>query len=394
MNWTFLLSILLLTPTSQASQNENFNMLWVPINHRPPMIKLMRAQFEPFALQITHAPVNPEQHPNPFGVSTFDWNVGHHLPKEGEEPGPAPDINYFQDASWYLGLVLQNKLPDIFLIGGHFANSLGWMSPNEKVFLYAETLSEMPKRHPAAKLVFDHVKLAILGGCHSMTNLQPHGPHGEYLSPAEIFEKYTYGSDQIKSQLIGTGGDEWTLKGYRNRLYDDEHDFTLFANREDCKDPEGPNLCKRAYLNRVFPTRSLWDPEEPFNGPRRWKKLFPNAYLVLGYSTGSPPEEIREEILKLAIKNTEIQLNKTGSSRVNEYSHHIIQTIVSDHTPDPVRREVITEFRIQWTKATAALNGGRASGSITPAYPDLDANGVFSIPVAGRTLTYYPYEKR
>jgi hypothetical protein len=73
---------------------------------------------------------------------------------------------------------------------------------------------------------------------------------------------------------------------------------------------------------------------------------------------------------------------------------NIIGTIVAPQTDETLRKKVIEALRKNWTIQTYKMNRERPSGSITPAYPDLDANGVFNVHVSKDTPLYAPYEDR
>ena len=73
-----------------------------------------------------------------------------------------------------------------------------------------------------------------------------------------------------------------------------------------------------------------------------------------------------------------------------------METIVDPNTPPDLRKTVIESVRKNWTIVTYAQNRGRPSGSITPALPELDKNGIFNVSVPGSkdTPLYAPYEVR
>jgi hypothetical protein len=73
---------------------------------------------------------------------------------------------------------------------------------------------------------------------------------------------------------------------------------------------------------------------------------------------------------------------------------NIIGTIVAPQTDETLRKKVIEALRKNWTIQTYRMNRKRPSGSITPAYPDLDANGSFNVRVSKDTPRYAPYEDR
>ena len=379
-------------------------VLWVPINPRPPtrnlLIQELGQSFKESTLTITPkvtvttAPANSTKTPNPFKVTKEDFYAGFHLPLTGPQ-GPVPTIQP-ADAAWFTEQVRKNEFADVFFIGGHHVISMGWQSPGENAFVYAPTLLDTLERYPDARKYFNHIKIAILWGCNTLTNLQPHGDHGEYLSPEVIKTRYE-SSDAEAKRLFGLPkSGPFSVRAYQQHLYDsygpnsgpDEYAWTKKASDEKCSAP-GPYNCEVLNLNRVFPARYMWSPEEPYNEPMNAKKMFPNAYLVLGYSSGSPPEETRARIFKIALDETRKELKK--KSHLAKYAPNVLYAIISDHTPDLDRKDVIEELRKQWTLSTYKHNRGRPSGSVTPAYPQLDDNGIYNIEVDKFAPTFAPY---
>jgi hypothetical protein len=174
------------------------------------------------------------------------------------------------------------------------------------------------------------------------------------------------------------------------------YEYTRKASSEKCKGTtlEPYKTCEVTNLERTLPDYGLWDGTLRYNGAARYKEVFRNAYLVLGYNSASPSEETRVIIFKNALKNAYTALNKGLKPSDAGYVHNLLREIVDGETPTERRMRVIEALRAAWTKSTYASNRNRPSGSITPALPELDKSGVFNVWVSEDTPLFAPYEQR
>lgn len=431
-----LICLLASTAVSSAfADSPAVKLLWAPIN-RTATYKLLESEYELGQilggqtvyprLETIVAPVNPYKNPNPFAIADHDFAVGNNLPSPGLERGPVPKVKE-ADALWFDDLVRKGDLPDVFLVGGHHVISEGWHDDPESMFLFMPTLMETLRTHPAAKQVFDHMKFAVLWGCNTMTNLEPRADDGAFLDSAEIKAAYESG-DEGKNRMIGLRADGSvktnSMEFYKSRLAREygpnsgHYEYTRSAKAERCKGPGKYENCEITNLERIFPDSFLYDGEHRMNEPYRMKQIFPKAYLVLGFSSASPSEERRATILGKTLDNARDSLNKGKFPNDAGYIKNILYVLTADETPAELRKTVIQEIRKQWTIATTIMNPSpangkaRPSGSVTPAFPELDANGIF--PIGGKELqaelkrrgatkldfdptdapTFAPYEKR
>ena len=402
-----------LTPVSMAVEASHpaVKLLWVPTNRTATNV-VLKKEFEAEVygssilsvkpdLEITTAPFTAGEHPNPFGITDKDFNTGWFLSHPDETQGPVPTIAP-ADAAWFDELIAKNKIPDVFEVGGHHVISEGWHSDNEHHFLFAPTFIDALNTYPSIRTVFDHVKVAFLWGCNTMTNLEPHGLNGEFLSTSQIKDIYD-GSPEGRLRMIGLSKPNGaplynSVEFYKQRLNSEygknsrRWEYTRIKSEETCKGPYTD--CRVTDLERVMPESFLWDGTHRFNEPIRMKQIFRKAYLVLGFSSASPSEERRAFILQTTMDRTRAALNAGKKDTDLSYIRNVLYTIESDDTPTRLRKEVIEEVRKQWTIATNEYNADRPSGSITPAFPDLDKNGVFNVVVSKRTPAYAPYEAR
>ena len=404
-------------------------LLWVPTN-RAATNGVLTSEFEKEVyaagatyqvkphLEMTTAPSTAGQHPNPFGITDKDFNTGWFLTRKGQPQGPVPTIEPI-DATWFDTQVANKNLPEVFEIGGHHVISEGWHSDNEHQFMFHPTFLKTLETYPSARAMFDEVKLAVLWGCNTMTNLEPHAQpgdfkgaqEGDYLSPTQIGdptqigELYNSGSRLRMIGIIKPGAAPKlnSLEFYKQRLASEygpnspRFEYTRKASQENCSGPYQD--CPITDLERIMPDKFLFDGTHRFNEPWRMKRIFRHAYLVLGFSSASPSEEARARILQTTIDNARIALNKDKSghpiaSTDLSYIRNVLYTITNKDTPTALRKRVIQEVRKQWTIATFKMNRNRPSGSITPAFPDLDQNGVFNTVVSKDTPVHAPYEGR
>ena len=102
-----------------------------------------------------------------------------------------PQITEAQ-AQWFDRMVASGNLPDVFVVAGHQVISEGWHNHSETLFMFLPTLLSTLTKHPSARAFFDHIRIAVLWGCNTMTNLEPHGDNGEYLNPEQIKKLYFF----------------------------------------------------------------------------------------------------------------------------------------------------------------------------------------------------------
>ncbi|MBC7690997.1 MAG: hypothetical protein H7222_04460 [Methylotenera sp.] len=375
-------------------------LLWVPINRKATTVLLQKefTEDKSTTFEIVEAPVDPHKGINPFGVADKDFEVGMSLTLHSKDRGPVPQI-LGEDSQWFDSLIKEEKLPDVFLIGGHHVISEGWHNDPENKFVFMPTLLETLGKFPSAQRVFDNVKLAILWGCNTLTNLEPHAADGSYLSAEQIKTIHESGPEG-RRKMNGTSEKVNSLEFYKSRLareygpHGATYEYTRSAQRERCRGPGRYEDCYITNLERILPESFLYDGDHRVNEPHRMKQMFPNAYLVLGFSSASPSEEQRAEILQVALDRSEKVLNAGLASDSKDRVNHALKMIVDPATPHDVRLRIIEEVRKQWTIATYQMNRQRPSGSITPAFPELDKNGVFNYRVSKDAPTYLPYEAR
>lgn len=391
--------------TSFALQEETIKMLWVPTNRQATTNVLVNHIKNRF--QVIKAPfgVNASEK-NPFHGTYGDFDRGTSRPRAGEAVGDYPKVNAY-DASWFDGIAAQENLPKIFQIGGHHVIADGWEDGPEDWYIFAPTLRNTLAQYPKVKKVFDHIKLALLWGCNTLTNLEPHGPNGEYLSPEEIRRQYESGNSGKRRMLgLEDGGDVTvnTLEFYKQRLareygpnnHEGHFFYTRDASRERCVSPDGLNRCAPSNLDRIFPDSYLWDGSHAYNEAYQAKVMFPNARLVLGYSSASPDEETRGEHLRLTLKAAQATLNRGLSFGDSRYVNDIVSWIVSDDPSidEDYRKQIIQEVRKNWSREYQKMVWKLHAGSITPAYPELDRDGPFVEKLTNHINIYVPYEGR
>lgn len=323
-------------------------------------------------VKVTDIPAQPDGSVNPFLVSATDFLPGSYLPVAGQPKGEAPAPTA-KDVAWFTQQVQKNLLPDIFVIGGHHVISEGFESSAEIRYIFEPSLFKTVAQNADARAYFDNVKIAILWGCNTLTNLEPHGPDGSYLSPEQI--KATYESGPAgQAKMIGRGQVN-TLDFYKTRLLNEYGEdsgpekwaFTRDPKKEDCKGP-GPSLCDVANIDRVMPDVGLYDGTHRYNEAINMQQLFRNAYLVLGFSTASPPEEVRAVILQSAIQAASLKLNLADTN--------VLEVIMNPQRSVESRKAAIQALREAWEQTSYKGNRGRPSGSITPAFPDIDNGNV------------------
>jgi hypothetical protein len=388
-----LLGTLGLPSTEAIASGSDTQILWLPLS-RPWTLELLERDLQngELATNTITAPSSP----NPFALEPVDFRTGEHLafpvPRVGEAEGSVPAVSD-EDARWFTQLIRQGEAPDVFIVAGHHVLSEGFHNDAETAHLYLPTLFDTIAKHADAAKAFERVKLAILWGCNTLTNLEPHAANGAYLSPERIRSKFESGPAG-RRRAMGASRENNTLEFYKSRLaraYGPEghkYEYTRDEAAERCDGPGRFEHCRITNLERIMPDRGLYDGSHRFNNPYQMKRLFPNARLVLGFSSASPAEETRVKLLSRALQATYHDFPGLKS---------VFGAIVADGTPETLRMRVIESLRRHWALVTYAASG-KPAGSITPAYPELDADGVFNVDVHSGDKwigpTYSPYEER
>ena len=326
---------------------------------------------------------------NPFAVSKFSFQFGLTRQNTEIQMHQTPLLND-KMIKWFSDLERKNIKPDIFIINGHHYVGMGFQSDsvsetgklnqfNQSIdladrSLYLQTLIQSQKEFPVVKRFFESVKLVFIGGCEGLSNLEPKefGPSGRALTPAEIQQRYLNGETSVMS---GDVRQRTGLAYYKDDLvktYPGE--FTNNENEEVCLDKVNKLHCEIHDVNRILPVSGLWDGSHIYNMPFQMKKLFPNALGVFGFNTPSPR------------KPGPIWNAAFIEARKNSQTDNILLPLLSDDSDDTAKKQILQSLRVAWTKSTAALNKRyvngkliyRVSGSITPAFPDMDKNGIFA----------------
>jgi hypothetical protein len=324
----------------------------------------------------------PEDGANPFGISHYNFDVGPYR-LSPDERGKAPLITP-QAHKWFASQVAQGLVPDVVIIGGHHAPGLGWHShfiKNDNYYersLVSTRLFASARRFKVVRDYFANVKMAVIGGCWALANLEPHGRRGEYLSPSDIARIYFTGAPG-RAAMLGEVSDPHTLAFQRHEL------TTLYSNRykptaelEDCSRPT-KKYCHTFHVDRVLPDYALFDGSHTYNAASLMRRLFPNAAMVIGFHSPSPYANRAGAIYRSAFANAreDLRHERINGQPVASPLRALIDSGISKND----RRRILNSLRVQWTRATYRMNRGRTAGSITPAFPDLDADGLFA---------YYP----
>ncbi len=346
---------------------------------------------------------------NPFAVSRWGRQTG--LTRQnGEIKYDQTPVLTNRMTAWFEDLERKDIHPEVFIINGHHLVGMGFESDNtwetnvKSQFgetielanrsLYMQTIVRSREYHPVVKKFFDGIKLVFIGGCEGLTNLEPKefGLSGRALSSEEIKTKYFAGD---KNLLLGNVAQGTGLAGYKAdlvRVYPGEYTFN--DSDEVCVDKANGLHCEVHNVNRILPDSGLWDGQHMYNLPLQMKKLFPRAYAVFGFNTPSPTTP--GVIWKSTFNETREKL----------MLNNFFQPLLSDETPSNLKQEIIQRMRISWTRATQQLNKrsrngkvvNRISGSITPAFPELDKNGLFAYEVGAKDFAeapaFAPYEIR
>ncbi|MBC7742716.1 MAG: hypothetical protein H7061_10990 [Bdellovibrionaceae bacterium] len=326
---------------------------------------------------------------NPFAVSKYGFEVGSAF-VNGEFNEAGVPVFSAKMLDWFQELENKNIKPEVFIINGHHSIGLGFSSDAEWNMkdknqpersyelsmrsLYLPTILKSQQRFAVVKRFFENIKLAFIGGCEGLANLEPKefGVSGRALKLDEIKERYETGDRKIivGDKAAGTG-----LAHYKYDLATtyNEH-FTENASDEACFDSVLKRGCQVHHVERILPDSGLWSDSHPYNRPLQMKQLFPKAYAVFGFNTPSP---LRPGI---------IWENTFAEARRSSAVTNILAPILSDEISLAEKRNLVQKLRVAWTKSTLRLNKrgignkvvNRVSGSITPAFPELDANGIFA----------------
>ncbi len=326
---------------------------------------------------------------NPFAVSSYSHQFG--LTRQNSEihPEQTPLLNE-QMVKWFEDLERKQIKPDIFIINGHHLVGMGFQSDGMRETgqnnqfgqsidladrsLYLQTLVQSQKRYPVVKRFFESVKLVFVGGCEGLSNLEPKefGISGRALSPDEIKSRYLNGETSV---MAGDIHQRTGLAYYKDDLtqtYPGE--FTTDEKEEVCLDKINKLHCEVYDVNRILPVSGLWDGSHIYNMPLQMKNLFPNALGIFGFNTPSPT------------KPGPIWMATFSEARRNTQLNNVLLPLLSEDNDDVAKKQILQSLRVSWTKNTAALNKRymngkiiyRVSGSVTPAFPELDQNGIFA----------------
>lgn len=346
---------------------------------------------------------------NSFAASPWGFQTGNSRENNEIRDDLTPVLKNTK-LGWFEDLERQNIQPEIFIINGHHFVGLGFESDTswptdykdeygEKIVLpyssiFFQTLVESSKKHNIIKKFFSNIKLVFIGGCEGLTNLEPkeNGISGGALQPDEIFFKIHSGEKKL---MLGDATKGTGLLGYKDELVSlYPGDFTENEEDEICIDPVKKLHCEVFNVNRILPESGLWDGSHVYNRAYVMKRMFPNALAIFGFFTPSP------------LKPGPIWKAAFNSARDKLKRNNLLQPLLSNTTSVETKKEIIQKLRIAWTSSTQRLNKkmrkgvlvNRISGSITPAYPDLDINGLFAYEPGQKEFpeapAYAPYEVR
>jgi len=366
----------------------------------------IKAEYLPFQLpKVIPGPGEGTLEMNAFNITNEDYEYANHLVPNGQTPGPAPHI-LEKDALWFKQLVQQGVCPKFFVIAGHQVISHGWHNDAETKFMFLPTFLDTLTRYPEARKILNCVKVAILFGCNTMTNLEPHHEDGSAYSTSEIVQAYNSGPAG-KAKVIGTSEILNTLEFYRARLAREygpsnpEGHYDYYRNQKpDAEVAQKINFRGHAKhiienVDRVFPDEGMFDGR--YNYPVMMKKLFPNAAVVVGFSSASPNNNVATAIFAEVINATRVKVNKGMLPSNPHYIKNILYTLADEKSSETLKREIVASIRHYWPLMTYKMNRGRPSGSISPQFPDLDRDGI--IPPSARALirtsnmsAFGPYE--
>jgi hypothetical protein len=405
-SFSFFLITFFILESASFAQQKKVNILWGQFS-RPWTLDLVKSEIEkPVKLSDPTTAAHVDElnlnliPANPFNITDADFFLGLSRPYEGETVGAIPEISDAQ-AAWFDRAVAAGQLPDVFVVAGHQVISEGWHNDAERMFMFLPTLLQSLKNHKSAQIFFDHIRLAVLWGCNTMTDLEPHGPNGEYLTPEQIKTIYNSGP-KGRLQVIGAVDKVNTLEFYRQRLYREygpgnkKVEYVRSREQEKCLTKPYIN-CPVTNLDRILPDKYLFDGSHVYNYPYMMKRVFPSATVVFGFSSASPPEETRVKIFQETLDKTYADLNaafKQSGKKINNILYPLTMQPNNPLLSDDLNRMIIKSLRKNWTLSSDAMNRNRPSGSISPAYPDLDADGVLGAPLSRGSKQYGPFEAR
>ena len=313
---------------------------------------------------------------NPFHFTFKNWEMTD-APVNPEQP-------YFKE------LNAKHQAPNFMIISGHHIPGIGWHSDNstpDNVWyahsLRMSSLLRLREASPEAQAYFDNVKFVFISGCWGLANMEPHDQSGGLIGQSERLALYNSG-DAGKMQVLGTPNDHYSLSAQRfelTTLYDGD-----FAAKEKDAVCEGQN-CSTYYIQKVMPDEGLFDNSHRYNEPLGLKKLFPKAYLIFGFHSPSPYSDKVMTLLSATLARARLSPLLKPEDQV--YTPNIIQSIISSQTPTESKMRLVQAFRQSWTTLTWEKNigympknyfGGRPAASISPAFPELDNDGVFAWP--------------
>lgn len=392
-----LLLTLLLAPVARAADADQ--ILWGPfsneyaldvfkdeIQKRLPDGTAPKAETVAFKIPQSTAPSSrngEEAAGNPFNIGD-NFLSGDYFVPAGRTPGPVPETSP-RDAAWFQELADKKICPRFFIIAGHQVISHGWHDHEETRFLFLPTLRETAKKYPAARQILSCVKVAVLFGCNTMTNLEPHRADGAGYSPEEIRALYESGAEG-KKRVLGSAVSANTLDFYRERLareYGPTNPHGLFEYYRD-KSLEKCVLTRKRNgqdwpvenLDCVMPDRGLFDGTRRYNYPFIARELFPNAALVLGFSSASPDNKPASLILQATFDQSRKEINGGLPQTSPAYLENILHPLTDDDAPLELKKRIVAAIRRNWSLVTFRRNRGRPSGSITPRFPEFDRDGI------------------
>lgn len=387
---------LLFNFTVQADSTNNskktIRILFIQLGSRGLVQSIQQHLGKNFDVQVTRVPMDKQN--NPFNVTSDGFHIGNSRPSENEKfqyPPIANDLSWFNqfDPQKVTPQALNEILPDILVISGHAIAGLGWhsdeMDPGENYYqqsFYLAGFVHTMRSHPGARNLFKNIKMVMLGGCNSLVNFEPHYTNGAFLNSKQIAAIYNYQSQKNnhsgKSYVIGNATNFNTLDFYRRRLarlY--PLDFTLDPYQERCAlriAGLAPDHCQTLDLNRVLPDYGLFNESHMFNYPYMMKRIFPKASLILGFAGSSDYAPRTKEMLFETLQASLQELKGNGADISNVLSPIIDKD--SKIISRELKKTILQSIRKNW--AIQTYRGlGRIGSSITPAFPEVDANGPF-----------------
>ncbi len=383
--------------TAQAADTNQskkiVRILFIQLGSRGLVQSIQQHLGKDFDVQITRVPMDKQN--NPFNVTSDGFHIGNSRPTANEKfqyPPIANNLSWFDqfDPQKVTAQALNEVLPDILVISGHAIAGLGWhsdeMDPGENYYqqsFYLAGFVHTLRSHPGARNLFKNIKMVMLGGCNSLVNFEPHYTNGAFLNSKQIAAIYNYKSLNTNhsgiSYVIGNATTFNTLDFYRRRLtrlY--PLDFTLDPYQERCTlrvAGLAPDHCQTLDLNRVLPDYGLFNESHMFNYPYMMKRIFPKAALILGFAGSSDYAPRTKEMLFETLQASLQELNANGAGLSNVLSPIIDKD--SKNISRELKKIILQSIRKNW--AIQTYRGlGRIGSSITPTFPEVDANGPFA----------------